>query len=618
MVMNRFLKIDIQNLCFFVVAISLSLLLASGCASPKNENKISKPSPKAQKNNTSTAKVSTIAKQKINVSHSPTIQIQTENLSAYNALPTLYQNNNLYWISAEGPTSGAYEMIEIVRNSSDEALNPADYNLEQIESTLVRLEQDTKSGNSYDPQDLAELELLLSNSFLKYAHDVHYGRVRIEQISSDLPSERPENITELLITGTSNNQVEETLNGLFPKHPMYEKLKISLKEYRQIAANGGWQSVPYGDKFEKGARGNRVVALRERLKVTGELDSSVPDSNVFDGTLDIAVRKYQETHGLYVDGVVGKSTIESLNVPVEQRVAQIELTMERWRLLPQYLGSKYILVNIANFHLYGVENNSDEIDMRIVVGKPEWNTPMFSEEMTHIVMNPYWNIPPSIFKDDLVPRIKQDPSYMSKRGIDAVGLPAPEYIAIEEEEETVEVAEHVAGSEENTEESEPQLSEAELQNKKAQEEYTAQVLSGKYRLRQNPGPSNPLGQIKFLFPNKHSVYLHDTPNRGFFKRAQRNFSHGCIRVQEPIQLAEFVLEANPDWTQGRIKSSINSRKTKTVHLNQTIPVYILYFTAWVDDSGNANFHKDIYGLDQSLLNALRATRPNIDIATSVQ
>ncbi len=531
-------------------------------------------------------------------------------------MPTLYQNASLYWISAKGPSSSAYEMVEIIRNSSDEALNPNDYNLEEIESTLSRLEQDRESGNAYHPEDLAELELLLSNSFLKYAHDVHYGRIRIEQINLDLPSERPVNLTELLITATTSGQVQNTLNRLFPKHPMYEKLKVSLKEYREIAANGGWQRVPYGDKFEKGARGNRVIALRERLKVTGELDSSVPNNNVFDNTLDIAVRKYQETHGLYVDGVVGKSTIESLNAPVEQRISQIELTMERWRLLPQYLGSKYILVNIANFHLYGVENNDDAIDMRIVVGKPHWNTPMFSEEMTHIVMNPYWNIPPSIFKDDIVPRIKQDPTYMSKRGIDAVGLEAPEIVAIEEEEESVEVAEHVEASNEVVQDQ--GLSEAEIQNEQAQEEYTAQVLSGKYRLRQNPGPSNPLGQIKFLFPNKHSVYLHDTPNRGFFKRAQRNFSHGCIRVQKPIELAEFVLEANPDWTQSRINSSINSRKTRTVHLNQTIPVYILYFTTWVDESGNANFHKDIYGLDQSLLNALRTTRPNIDMATSVQ
>jgi len=240
---------------------------------------------------------------------------------------------------------------------------------------------------------------------------------------------------------------------------------------------------------------------------------------------------------------------------------------------------------------------------------------MFSDEMTHIVMNPYWNIPPSIFRDDIAPRIKQDPEYLSKRGIDAVGLKAPEKIIVEETGQ-VEVAENVEGTSDGSEDR--PMADAELQNKQAHEEYLGQVLSGKYRLRQNPGPSNPLGQIKFLFPNKHSVYLHDTPNRGLFNRAQRNFSHGCIRVEKPLDLAEFALVANPDWTQSRIKSSINSRKTRTVNLNQTIPVYILYFTTWVDDSGNVNFHKDIYGLDETLLNALRATRPGFDMATSYQ
>ncbi len=616
MVMKKFLKTICPKTYFFVTAIFLCLIIASGCAAPKQENKIGKAEPKAQTQQASTTKVSNITRQKIQASkYATTIQIQTKNIKAYKTLPNLYQeNNSLYWIRSNGPTPQAYEMIEIIRNSEDEALNPDDYNLEEIESTLERVEQ-----NDNDAEDLAELELLLTNSFLTYAHDIHYGRVRAEQINLDLQStERPVNLSELLITATSADQVEETLSSLLPKYPMYGKLKISLKEYKEIAANGGWQGVPYGDKFKKGARGSRVVALRERLKVTGELDDSTPNSEVFDETLDIAVKKYQQRNGLYVDGVVGKSTIEALNVPVSERISQIELTMERWRLLPQYLGSRYILVNIANYHLYGIENNNNAIDMRIVVGKPQWNTPMFSEEMTHIVMNPYWNIPPSIFKDDIAPRIKGDPEYLSKRGIDAVGLQAPERIVVEEETETVEVAENVEGTTENTEVGEPQLSEAEIQNKEAQEQYISQVLSGKYRLRQNPGPGNPLGQIKFLFPNKHAVYLHDTPNRGFFKRAQRNFSHGCIRVERPVDLAEFVLEPNQEWTEGRIKSSINSRKTKTVHLNQTIPVYILYFTSWVDDQGNVNFHKDIYGLDQTLLNTLRATRPNIDMATTIQ
>ncbi len=596
-------------------------LIAFGCASPNQENLVKKTEkPELNTKENSTVRTSQITRQKIQESkYAPKILIQTKSVNAYKTLPQLYKERDYaaLWIDGDGPTPQAYEMIEIIRNSSNEALDPDYYNLSEIEDTLNRIDQDRNSGHSYEAQDLAELDLLLSNSFLTYAHDLHYGRVRAEQINLELSTaERPVNLSNLLITAIETNQVQGTLDSLLPKYPMYTKLRISLKEYREIAANGGWQPVPYGDKFKKGARGQRVLALRKRLTVTGELDSSVAQSDLFDETLDQAVRKYQQRNGLYVDGVVGKSTIEALNVPVEERVSQIELTMERWRLLPQYLGSRYILVNIANYHLYGVENNNDSINMRIVVGKPRWNTPMFSEEMTHIVINPYWNIPPSIFKDDIAPRIKEDPEYMAKRNIDALGLKAPQKIVVEETE-VVEVEENVESAEvtDGNNAEKEQLSEVEIQNKKAQEEYASKVLSGKYSLRQNPGPGNPLGRIKFLFPNRHSVYLHDTPNRGFFRRAQRNFSHGCIRVEKPVELAEFVLYSDPSWTQSTIQSNINKGKIKTVHLEQTIPVYVLYFTAWVDNDGYVNFHKDVYGLDQTLYNALRTTRSKVDMAT---
>ena len=618
--MNRLIKIKNQKLSVFISTVAVICLFVLSCAAPNQENmikKVEKPSPQTQ--NFSTAQVSQVTRQKIRGSkYAPKILIQTKNIKAYKTLPKLYEERNYVplWIENGGPSSQAYEMIEIIRNSDNEALDPDYYNISEIESILKRIEQDRNSGDSYDALDLAELELLLSNSFLTYTHDLHYGRVRAEQINLELLSgERPVNLSKLLVTAVETDQVQETLEGLLPKYPMYAMLRISLKEYREIAAKGGWQPVAYGNKFKKGARGQRVLALSKRLKVTGELDSSIPGSEVFDDSLDQAVRKYQQRNGLYVDGVVGISTIEALNVPVEERISQIELTMERWRLLPQYLGNRYILVNIANYHLYGIENNNDTINMRIVVGKPQWNTPMFSEEMTHLIINPYWNIPPSIFKDDIAPKIMEDSQYMSKQNMDAMGLKAPEKIVVEEDE-VVEVVENVEATEvtdgDNTGETE--LSEVEIQNKKAQEEYISKVLSGKYRLRQNPGPGNPLGRIKFLFPNKHSVYLHDTPNRGFFKKAQRNFSHGCIRVEKPLELAEFVLSSNPSWTQNTIQSSINKMKTKTVHLAESITVYVLYFTTWVDNEGTVNFHKDIYGLDKTLYNALRTTRPQIDMA----
>ncbi len=619
--MNRLIKIKNQKLSVFISTVAVICLFVLSCAAPNQENmikEVEKPSPQTQ--NFSTAQVSQVTRQKIRGSkYAPKILIQTKNIKAYKTLPKLYEERNYVplWIENGGPSSQAYEMIEIIRNSDNEALDPDYYNISEIESILKRIEQDRNSGDSYDALDLAELELLLSNSFLTYTHDLHYGRVRAEQINLELLSgERPVNLSKLLVTAVETDQVQETLEGLLPKYPMYAMLRISLKEYREIAAKGGWQPVAYGNKFKKGARGQRVLALSKRLKVTGELDSSIPGSEVFDDSLDQAVRKYQQRNGLYVDGVVGISTIEALNVPVEERISQIELTMERWRLLPQYLGNRYILVNIANYHLYGIENNNDTINMRIVVGKPQWNTPMFSEEMTHLIINPYWNIPPSIFKDDIAPRIKEDPEYMAKKNMDALGLEAPEKIVVEKPE-VVEIEDNLEATEvtEGNNAEGQELSEIEIQNKKAQEEYASKVLSGKYRLRQNPGPGNPLGRIKFLFPNKHSVYLHDTPNRGFFKKAQRNFSHGCIRVEKPLELAEFVLFSDPRWTQSTIQSSINRGKTKTVHLEQTIPVYILYFTAWVDKEGSVNFHKDVYGLDKTLYNALRTTRSQVDMAT---
>ena len=619
--MNGLIRIKNQKLSLFITTVAVICLFVLSCAAPNVENmikEVEKPSPQTQKY--STAKVGQITRQKIQGSkYSPKILVQTKSINAYKTLPKLYEERDYatLWIDSNGPTTQAFEMIEIIRNSSNEALDPNYYNIREIESTLHRIEQDRNSGRSYEAQDLAELELLLSNSFLTYAHDLHYGRVRAEQINLELSTgERPVNLSNLLVRAIETNQVQGTLDGLLPKYPMYANLRDSLKEYREIAASGGWQPVPYGDKFKKGARGQRVVALSKRLKVTGELDSSIAESDLFDETLDQAVKKYQQRNGLYVDGIVGISTIEALNVPVEERISQIELTMERWRLLPQYLGNRYILVNIANYNLYGIENNNDSVNMRIVVGKPHWNTPMFSEDMTHLIINPNWNIPPSIFKDDIAPRIKEDPEYMAKKNMDALGLEAPEKIVVEKPE-VVEIEDNLEATEvtEGNNAEGQELSEIEIQNKKAQEEYASKVLSGKYRLRQNPGPGNPLGRIKFLFPNKHSVYLHDTPNRGFFKKAQRNFSHGCIRVEKPLELAEFVLFSDPRWTQSTIQSSINRGKTKTVHLEQTIPVYILYFTAWVDKEGSVNFHKDVYGLDKTLYNALRTTRSQVDMAT---
>lgn len=588
--MGRFWNITGKGISVLILVLSVKLaLLACVPASQQTATVEPETPPAAVHDPSQKVRLSNAINQKVTASAaSRSITAGGKNMRLSPALPGFYQKRayEAVWIDDNGNPRQADQLVEAVKASYYEGLNPEDYGLAQMEAVLARVKS---AGNNADTADLAELDVLFSNSFLTYANDIYYGQITPEQIDMELIfGERRIDLGALMAKAASEGNVKETLNNLFPQYPVYGKLRTALERYRQLEAAGGWQPIPPGPKLQKGARGPRVTALKQRLAVTGELDGADLSSDVFDQTLDQAVRKYQERNGLYVDGVVGDSTYESLNVPASVRVNQIELTMERWRLLPQNMGTKYILVNIANFHLYGVENNSDILDMRIVVGKPEWNTPIFSEEMTHIELNPYWNIPPSIFKDDIAPSIKADPDYMKRKNIQAVGLKYSEPEGANEEAIAL-----------------------------AREEYVAKVLSGNYRLRQNPGPANPLGRIKFLFPNRHSVYLHDTPNRGYFKRAQRNFSHGCIRVERPYELAEFVMAPDAQWSHDSIEKAINSGRTRTLHLQTPLPVYILYFTAWADDDGTVNFHKDIYGLDQILQNALLQSKGrSVDMASS--
>ncbi|MEQ9618613.1 MAG: L,D-transpeptidase family protein [Deltaproteobacteria bacterium] len=599
----------------FTIMLAITGTIISGCVPANQESSVHEIQDPAPDNKEITLnQISSLIGLKINNPQYPgKFIIDSKAIKAHASLPLIYRNRNYQplWIDENGPRPQAYEMIDVIKDSYREGLNPNSYCLTEIDYELNRIQADKDSGGPVNSESLAELDLLLSNSYLSYAQDVLYGQVTPEQINIELIfGERRIDLSDLLVTAVNQNNVRETINGLFPKYPVYDKLRTALERYRKLAADGGWEPIPQGPKFKKGARGPRVTALKERLLVTGEIDSSALGNDAFDSTLDQAVRKYQERNGLYVDGVVGESTLAALNIPAEERVRQIELTMERWRLLPQSLGTRYILVNIANFHLYAVENNNNALTMRIVVGKPQWNTPIFSEQMTHIVINPYWNIPHSIFRDDIAPKIKSDPDYMTSRNIQAVGL---KYQPPEKKEADVNSGDlaSIIGNGNAT-----PVEDAGA--KAAKEEYISKVLSGNYRLRQNPGPSNPLGRIKFLFPNKHSVYLHDTPNRGYFERAQRNFSHGCIRVEKPVELAEFVLYSDPAWSHEKVRSTINRGKTQTVNLSEPVPVYILYFTAWVDDDGSVNFHEDIYGLDRVLQNALHHSKAKkSEMATNV-
>jgi murein L,D-transpeptidase YcbB/YkuD len=303
-----------------------------------------------------------------------------------------------------------------------------------------------------------------------------------------------------------------------------------------------------------------VPALRARLIAGGYLAGDASASTAFDTAVADAVKRFQEHHGLPASGVVDRLTIDALNVPLATRIAQIAVNLERWRWLPDDLGARHLLVNVPHFHLVAREQGAAVMDIRVVVGKHGDATPLFSDEMTTVVFSPYWNIPETIVLEETAPAIARDPAYLERNNmevVDAAGAVVPANAV-------------------------PWDDDAALR-----------ALS----FRQRPGANNALGYVKFLFPNKHNVYLHDTPADALFRRIGRAFSHGCVRVEEPETLAQYVLRDQPEWTPDRITAAMRAGEEQHVKLTHAIPVHIVYMTAWVDANGGLHFQNDVYGYD---------------------
>ncbi len=389
-----------------------------------------------------------------------------------------------------------------------------------------------------------------------------------------LSSGNPDPISERT---AREDQIENVLEEPSPFHPGYLRLKEALAGYRNVAQEGGWPKVPEGPNMKKGQKGERIRLLRRRLHISGEIDGlKTDDEDFYSDDLEEAVRKFQRRHGLEPDGVVGPSTLAALNFTVEERIRQIEVNLERWQWLPQDLGERHIIVNVADYKLEVIEAGRRVMEMRVVVGKRYWHTPVFSAIMTHIVLNPYWTVPPRIAEKEIVPKILQEPGYLLEQSIrifEGWGFGKPEI-----EGNRIDWA-RISGS------------------------------HIQYKFRQDPGPKNPLGRIKFVFPNRFNVYLHDTPFPELFDRRKRALSHGCIRIEKPVELAEYILRGNPAWTREKIVSAMKGDSNRIVRLPEGIPVYVLYWTAWVDEDGLVEFRDDIYGRDHRLYDAPKEKPP---------
>jgi murein L,D-transpeptidase YcbB/YkuD len=512
------------------------------------------------------------------------LSCQGEMICGIQMLPLVYRDRKHLplWIDASFRLEKAEALAEAIDRAGEDGLLPIDYHQDAIHELLAEIceQSSAASPTSVSPELWADLDLILTDAYLLYGSHLAAGRVNPETLHTDWKiNTGAVDLSASLASAASTGDINAALKRLRPAHSGYTTLRNALAQLRGLAAANGWPVLDDSITIMPGDVSSAVGNLRRRLAVSGDLGPIGPDEDAlfFDATLASAVKRFQQRNGLKADGIAGRNTIGMLNVAVEQRVRQVVVNLERWRWLPHDLGARYVIVNTADFNLKGVENGRVALQMRVVVGRPARRSPVFSANMTYLVVNPYWNVPTSIAVEDILPELQNDVAYLAQRGIRVLqnwGLDAPEV-------DPATVDWHA---------------------------YHANRFP--FRLRQNPGPDNALGRIKFMFPNPFAVYLHDTPNRSLFKRVQRDFSSGCIRVEAPFVLADFVLAGDQRWTPDALTEALENGETRTIRLKQPVSVHLLYMTAWADETGVIQFRRDIYDRDRELDRALGQRRPN--------
>jgi murein L,D-transpeptidase YcbB/YkuD len=461
------------------------------------------------------------------------------------------------WVRDSGPKAKARDVLDVFRGAGKMGLNPNNYRIAQIERMM----------SARTPRELAELELLLSRAFIDFGRDINRGVVLPKEASSENAITAKELGALTLIDGAENaDYIADYVRTLEPQSPEYQRIKGALAAYREIAAQGGFPVIPKGPALKPGMNDKRVPLIRKYLLLAGDLPAGAnQEGDHYDADLVAAVKWFQLRHGLTDDGILATATFEAMAVPVTDRIRQIELNLERRRWMDDDLGPYYILVNVADQELKVVRDGKTVHTARVVVGKPYARTPVFSEKMKYIVLNPYWNVPPSIASKEYLPKLKRNPGVLRKENIRVFNASGNEV-----------------------------------------DPYSVNwsALSRMpYSLRQDSGPKNALGKVKFMFPNRFNVYLHDTPSKSLFKRDLRIFSHGCMRVQNPLDLAALIL-ADQGWSRARIDAAVAKGGQRIINLKTPIPVHVTYLTAWVNKDGSVNFRRDPYKRDAQLAEAL--------------
>ncbi len=479
------------------------------------------------------------------------------------------------WLTVQDLSAQGGQLLRVLQSAEQEGLRPEEYQVPTIELLTVQMRVFSSHGLSPEPELLARLDILLSDAFLRYAQDLARGRIAADSIYPQEWSVAPRtvNLLELLQSALHYQRVVEALENLLPEDPGYARLRDHLARYREIAEDGGWPQLPRGPVVRPGDRDWRLPWLRDHLLQVGDLNpEEMREDDYFDIAVAEALWRYQKRHGLKSDGVLGPETLAALNISVEERIFQIEMNLERQRWRSRDSGTRYIAVEITDFSLEVVESAEVVLRMPVVVGTRARPTPVFSAFMSYLDFAPYWHVPPTILREDKLALIKADRDYLSAHHYEIVpfGNGTEETIP----PETIDW-----------------------------EGITAANFPG--ILRQKPGPWNSLGRVKFMFPNKYHVYLHDSPQRYLFDHARRSYSSGCVRVERPFELAFYLLHKQEGWDRERIEKAMAAEAPLRVLLKEPIPVHIVYRTAWVDRTGVLQFRRDMYQWDAVLYTALR-------------
>lgn len=496
-------------------------------------------------------------------------------------IPTFYQERNYapVWFGIEGLHPAARVLVQTIREVEQEGLIPSDYHLKAIEKLMAELPVGRFPPDESKAEKWGDLDLILTDAYLLLGSHLSGGRINPQNLHADwLISPRSYDMLAVLNATAGTGQMINTLYRLRPVHAGYTKLLAALHPMRLLKAQGGWPRFEGKRTLRPGDVDPRVFTLRRRMTVSNDLKNSGPPEqpDLYDQNLVSAVKAFQSRHGLAPDGVVGRKTRQAMNVTATQRIRQIELNLERWRWLPRYLGDRYIIVNTAAFFLRVMENNKKVMEMKVVVGRPARQSPAFSATMTYMVFNPYWNVPRTIAVEDILPKLAHGVDYLIDQDIKVF-----------------------SGWGEDARELDP----LEIN----WSSYTGRNFP--LRLRQEPGKKNALGQIKFMFPNKFAVYLHDTPQRSLFDEFQRDLSSGCIRVEDARSLAAYLLSDNPGWSRERLLEALETGSRRVVYVSKPITIHLNYMTAWVDEKGHLQFREDIYRRDRRLDYALSHRNP---------